>query len=171
MIARALLTSGEPAKAAEKLKEVKDPPAILASHLAVALAECRLQQQDAGEAERVMETFIEENSRLPGLPEAFAALDRVYAHGGAASSTELRRWAGDSKNSQRSALALFYLARNEARASKGEKSRQLFSDFLAQYPSHFLANEARAELSASQITGKPPAGCAPDSSSRTGLSQ
>ena len=98
-----------------------------------------------------METYIEENSRLPGLPAAFAALDRVYVYEGAASSTELRRWTADSKNGQRSALALFYLARNEARSSKGEKSRQLFSDFLAKYPSHFLAEEARAELSASQI--------------------
>ena len=98
-----------------------------------------------------METFIEENSRLPGLPAAFAALDRVYAYEGAASSAELRRWAADSRNGQRAALALFYLARNEARSSKAEKSRQLFSEFLAQYPSHFLANEARAELSASQI--------------------
>jgi tetratricopeptide (TPR) repeat protein len=152
LTARAMLASGEPEKAEENLKEIKDPPAVLAASLAVALAECRLRQNEAGDAERIMETFIEENSRLPGLPEAFAALDRVYAHEGAASSAELRRWAADSKNGQRAALALFYLARNEARASKGEKSRQLFSDFLAQYPSHFLANEARAELSASQIT-------------------
>jgi len=151
LTARALLASGEPAKAEEKLKAIKDPPARLAASLAVALAKCQLLQEDAGNAEKIMETFIEDNSRLPGLPEAFAALDRVYAHEGAASSTELRRWAADSKNGQRAALALFYLARNEARASKGEKSRQLFGEFLAQYPSHFLANEARAELSASQI--------------------
>ena len=95
--------------------------------------------------------IVEENSRLPGLPAAFAALDRVYAYEGAASSAELRRWTADSRNGQRSALALFYLARNEARSSKAEKSRQLFSEFLDQYPSHFLADEARAELSASQI--------------------
>lgn len=151
LVARALLASGESAKAEEKLRTVKDPPARLAAGVAVALAECRLQQEDAGEAEKILETYIEENSRLPGLPAAFAALDRVYVYEGAASSTELRRWTADSKNGQRSALALFYLARNEARSSKGEKSRQLFSDFLAQYPSHFLADEARAELSASQI--------------------
>ncbi len=151
LVARALLASGESAKAEEKLRTVKDPPARLAAGVVVALAECRLQQEDAGEAEKILETYIEENSRLPGLPAAFAALDRVYVYEGAASSTELRRWTADSKNGQRSALALFYLARNEARSSKGEKSRQLFSDFLAQYPSHFLADEARAELSASQI--------------------
>ena len=84
--------------------------------------------------------------RLPGLPDAFEALDRIYAHGGAASSAELRRWAADSRNAQRAALALFYLARNEARASKAEKSRQLFTEFLGLYPSHFLASEARAQL-------------------------
>jgi tetratricopeptide (TPR) repeat protein len=151
LTARALLASGEPAEAEEKLKEIKDPPAPLASGLAVALAECRLRQDEAGDAERIIEAFIEENSRLPGLPEAFEALDRIYAQEGAASSAELRRWAADSRNEQRAALALFYLARNEARASKAEKSRQIFSDFLAQYPSHFLATEARAELAASQI--------------------
>jgi tetratricopeptide (TPR) repeat protein len=151
LVARALLASRESAKAEERLRTIKDPPARLAGAVAVALAECRLQQEDPGEAEKIMETYIEENSRLPGLPAAFAALDRVYVYEGAASSTELRRWTADSKNGQRSALALFYLARNEARSSKGEKSRQLFSDFLAQYPSHFLADEARAELSASQI--------------------
>jgi tetratricopeptide (TPR) repeat protein len=151
LTARALLASGESTKAEEKLKTIKDPPAQLAADVAVALAECRLQQKDAGEAEKIMETYIEENSRLPGLPAAFAALDRIYAYEGAASSTELRRWTADSKNGQRAALALFYLARNEARSSKAEKSRQLFSEFLAQYPSHFLADEARAELSASQI--------------------
>ncbi len=156
LTARALLASGQAAEAERKLKEIKDPPARLAASVAVTLAECRLQQQDAGDAERIMEGFIEENSRLPGLPDAFEALDRIYAHGGAASSAELRRWTADSRNGQRAALALFYLARNEARASKAEKSRQFFTDFLAQYPSHFLANEARAELSASQIAVSQP---------------
>jgi TolA-binding protein len=151
LTARALLSSGRAAEAEQKLKEIKDPSARLAASLAVALAESRLQQEDPGDAERIMEGFIEENPRLPALPAAFQALDRIYARGGAASSAELRRWAADSRNSQRAALALFYLARNEGRASKAEKSRQLFTDFLSQYPKHFLANEARTELSASQI--------------------
>jgi TolA-binding protein len=156
LTARALLAAGRAADAEEKLKEIKDPPARLAAHLAVTLAECRLQQADAADAERIMETFIAENSHLPGLPDAFEALDRIYAYGGAASSAELRRWAADSRNAQRATLALFYLARNEARASKSEKSRQLFGDFLAQYPNHFLANEARTELSAALIAVNQP---------------
>jgi tetratricopeptide (TPR) repeat protein len=151
LIARSLLELGKPADAEQKLKTIKDPPAWLAADIAVALAECRLQQNDVGEADRIMETFIEENSRLPGLPTAFAALDRVYAREGAASSAELRRWAVDPRNSQRAALALFYLARNESRSSKAEKSRQLFNEFLEKYPSHFLASSARAELAVSQI--------------------
>ena len=151
LTAQSLLESGKPADAEDKLKTIKDPPAWLAADIAVALAECRLQQNDVAEADKIMETFIEENSRLPGLPAAFAALDRVYAHEGAASSAELRRWAADPRNSQRAALALFYLARNESRSSKAEKSRQLFSEFLEKYPSHFLASSARAELAASQI--------------------
>ncbi len=146
----------KPPTPSRNLKKSKTRPHPLQRSLAVTLAECRLQQADAADAERIMEGFIAENSRLPGLADAFEALDRIYAQGGAASSAELRRWAADSRNAQRAALALFYLARNEARASKSEKSRQLFSDFLAQYPDHFLANEARAELSASQIAVNQP---------------
>jgi TolA-binding protein len=156
LTARALLAAGQAADAEQKLNDIKDPPARLAARLAVTMAECRLQQEDAADAERIMEGFIAENSRLPGLPDAFEALDRIYAHGGAASSAELRRWAGDSRNAKRAALALFYLARNEARASKSEKSRQLFTEFLELYPSHFLANEARAQLAASQIARNQP---------------
>ena len=121
LVARALLASGEPAGAEEKLRTIKDPPARLAAGVTVALSECRLLQEDPGEAEKIMETYIEENSRLPGLPAAFAALDRVYVYEGAASSTELRRWTADTKNGQRSALALFYLARNEARLEQGRE--------------------------------------------------
>jgi TolA-binding protein len=152
LTARALLEAGESEKAEEKLKTIKDPPAWLAADITFALAECRWQQKDAGEAEKIVETFIEEKPHLPRLPVAFAALDRVYAQGGAASSAELRRWTADPKNEQRAALALFYLARNEARLSKNEKSRQLFAEFLEKYPGHFLAEDARAELAASQIS-------------------
>jgi tetratricopeptide (TPR) repeat protein len=67
-IARSLLESGKAADAEHKLKTIKDPPAWLAADIAVALAECRLQQDDVGEADKIMETFIEENSRLPDCP-------------------------------------------------------------------------------------------------------
>jgi tetratricopeptide (TPR) repeat protein len=156
LTARALLDSGDFVKAEEALKTIKDPPAWLAADVAVALAECRLQQEDAGDADKILESFIEENSRLPRLAVAFAALDRIYAQEGAASSAELRRWAGDKKNEQRAGLALFYLARNEARSSKAEKSRQLFTEFLERYPAHFLAEEARAELASSQMSAGNP---------------
>jgi len=151
--ARALMISGEFQSAEEKLKAIQDPPAVLAAGIAQASAACSLQRKDTDAAEKILEKFIEENSRLPGLAEVFAALDRVYAAESEASSTDLRKWSDDSKNTVRAALARFYLARNEARSGRGEKSRQLYADFLTRYPGHALTDEALLELSASYLAG------------------
>jgi len=151
--ARALMISGEFQPAEEKLKAIEDPPAALASGIALASAECCLQRKDTDAAEKILEKFIEENSRLPGLPEVFAALDRVYAAESEASSTELRKWSEDSKTIIRSALAQFYLARNEARSGRSDKSRQLYANFLTRYPGHALTDQTLLELSSSYLAG------------------
>ena len=149
--ARALMLFGKFAQAEAKLKAVHDEPAALAAALAIALAECRLNQRDPGDGEKILETFVEENSRLPGLDGVFAALDRVYAAQAASSSAELRKWSDDTKDPVRAALAEFYFARNEARAGRVDKGRQLFARFLASNPGHFLANRARVELASSYL--------------------
>ncbi|CAN5558279.1 hypothetical protein BH09VER1_BH09VER1_38450 [soil metagenome] len=153
LAARALLMGKQAAQAEEKLRGLHDPPAMLAADIAIALAEARVLQGDRTEAEKSLEVFIDTNSRLPGLADVFVALNRVYASQGAASSTELRRWAENTKDAPRAALALFYLARNEARNSKIERSRDLYKEFLASNPLHPLADEARAELGASLLAG------------------
>ncbi|MFZ4682462.1 MAG: tetratricopeptide repeat protein [Terrimicrobiaceae bacterium] len=155
--ARAEMISGDYPAAAARLKSIQDPPADLAAGVAVSLAECSLNLKDSNEAERILEQFIEENSRLPGLPDVFAALDRVYAAESAASGSELRNWSNDPKNPVRAALAKFYHARNEARSGLPEKSRQLFDEFLAQYPGHALTNAALAELATSHLAAGQPA--------------
>lgn len=151
LTARALLLAKQPAKAEQKLRDIHDPPATLAADIAIALAESRVLQGDRTEAEKSLEVFIDTNSRLPGLADVFVALNRIYASQGAASSSELRRWAENTKDAPRAALALFYLARNEARNSKIERSRDLYAEFLTKNPLHPLADEARAELGASLL--------------------
>ena len=150
--ARAQIISGDFPAAASRLKGIQDPPADLAAGVAVSLAECSLNLEDTSDAEKILEQFVEENSRLPGLAAVFTALDRVYAADSAASGSELRNWSNDSKNPVRAALAKFYQARNEGRSGLKEKSRQLYNEFLAQYPGHTLANEALGELAASHLS-------------------
>ena len=58
---------------------------------------------------------------------AFEALDRIYAHEGAASSAELRRWAADSRNAQRAALALFYLGPQRSALEQEPRKAASFS--------------------------------------------
>lgn len=151
LAARALLASGDAAEAERKLRSLGDPPARLAAGVTLALAQCHLRQQDPAEAEKVLEKFIEDSPRLPGLVDVFSALDGVYATQGASSSTELRRWSDDDREPGRAALALLYLARNEARMSKAERSREFYTRFLRENPDHPLANEAREELATSLV--------------------
>lgn len=152
--ARALILSGNFHEAEARLQALSDPPAPLAAGVVLARAECRLQAKDPAEAEKILETFVEENSRLPGLDGVFAALDRLYASQSSPSSAELRKWAGDEKDAGRAALARFYYARNEARLGHADVSRQVLSDFLSQNPGHVLANAARVDLATSLLAGR-----------------
>ncbi len=61
-------------------------------------------------------------------------LDQVYAAQGVASGAELKRWAADTSAPGRAQLALFFLAKSEARNSKIQRSRETFSQFLQAAP-------------------------------------
>ena len=154
LIARTQVLTGNHAAAEAQLERLADLPANLAAGVVLARAECRVRQNDPAEAEKILETFVEENSRLPGLDGVFAALDRLYAAQSSPSSTELRKWAGDEKDATRAALARFYLARNEARLGNSDASRRVMAEFVEQNPGHFLANAARADLAESLLAGR-----------------
>ena len=68
LMARSLLKSGKAADAEHKLKTIKDPPAWLAADIAVALAECRLQQDDVGEAEKSWKLLSRKIRVFPDCP-------------------------------------------------------------------------------------------------------
>ncbi len=149
--ARAALALDRTEQAGAFLQAIKTPPAGLAADLTILRAEYLVGKKDISGAEKVVETFIDENASLPGLPDVFVELDRIYRLQGAASGTELRRWREDAKSPDRSALALFYLARAEARNSKVDRSRQLYLEFLQKYPAHPLAASARIDLASSYL--------------------
>ncbi len=146
---RVLLARGEVSQAQALLETITVCLARFAAGRDIARAECEMHFKEPAEAEKILESFIEENASLPGLAEVFAALDRVYAAQPSASSSELRRWSEDSSDPLRAGYAVFYLARNEARTGNAERSRQLYAEFLAKYPGNPLRLEARAELAAS----------------------
>jgi TolA-binding protein/thioredoxin-like negative regulator of GroEL len=148
---RVLLEQGEPAQARAVFDSITSCPGRLAAGLAIAKAASELQLKEPAEAEKILESFIEEKPFLPGLAEVFAALDRVYAAQSSASSTELRRWSDDSNNALRAGYALFYLARNETRTGNAGRGQELYSEFLAKYPGNPLGLEARAELAAALL--------------------
>lgn len=153
---RTLLASGQAAEAEVKVHEIKDAPADMAADLAICLADSQIAQNKDGEAEKTLEVHIEDHPDLPKLADVFASLDRVYALEGASSSSELKKWSADGKSESREALALFYLARNEARSSKADLSRNIYAEFLQKYPDHALANGAKVELAASLLAANQP---------------
>lgn len=146
---RVLLAQGEVSQAQALLETITVCPARFAAGRDIARAECEMHFKEPAEAEKILESSIEENASLPGLAEVFSALDRVYAAQTSASSSELRRWAEDPSDPLRAGYAVYYLARNEARTGNAERSRQLYAEFLAKYPGNPLGLEARAELAAS----------------------
>jgi len=146
LAAAAQLASGDVAAARDALEAIHDPPAELAAPVGIALAQCLIKQGDIAQAEKALEKFIDENSRLPQIESVFVLLDRVYAAQTGASNTELRRWATDESDPSRAQLAQFYLARNEERSGRTDKSIQLYQDFLGNFPAHPLVNQAREDL-------------------------
>jgi len=146
---RIALALGNIEEARHLLQSVTRPAAHIAGARIVALSECDLRQNKAADAEKNLEDFIDGNPRYIHLDQVFTGLDRVYSAQGASSSTELRRWSENASEPGRAAVALYYLARNEARLSKVENSQQDYREFLTRYPQHILAEEARVALASS----------------------
>ena len=152
LAAKTLLALDRVDEAGEFLNKLQNPPPFLTGDVLLVRAEYLRKTNDLAAAEKSVEKFIDENPRMPGLADVFQRLDAIYGEQGASSGTELRRWSQDESEKGREALALYYLARNEARNSKLERSQQFFRDFLQKFPTHALAAEARFSLASSLLT-------------------
>ena len=156
--AKILLALDRVDEAGEYLAKLQNPPPILAGDVLLVRTEYLRKTRDLAGAEKALEKFIDDNPRMPRLADVFRELDITYGDQGASSGTELRRWSQDEAEKSRAALALYYLARNEARNSKVDRSQQLLRDFLQKFPDHELASEARFNLAASLLVSNDPAG-------------
>lgn len=156
--AKTLLALDRVSEAGEYLTKLKNPPPMLAGDLLLVRTEYLRKTKDLAGAEKALEKFIDDNPRMPRLADIFRELDGTYGDQGASSGTELRRWSQDDSENARRALALYYLARNEARNSKVDRSQQLLRDFLQKFPTHELAPEVKFNLAASLLATNDPAG-------------
>src|SRR4029450_11062950 len=75
----------------------------------------------------VLERFIDRNYADPDLPQIFAKLDEVYRAEHKPSPHELEKGVRRPEQPRRT-FARWYLARQEIRAGRRERARQLFTD-------------------------------------------
>lgn len=146
LVGRAAFQAGDYPAAAEALEAIKAVPPDLAVPVTLAHASALDAAGNRDSAENVLEAFIEKYPSHPDLPQVFAKLDAIYDAQDSPSSTELRRWADETATPSRRALAIYYLARNEARLDRFDRSDALYRSFLVDFPDHSLAPAARQEL-------------------------
>lgn len=103
------------------------------------------------EAESLLEDFIAEHPNAPGLERIFSDLDKVYARSPSSSSSELKRWAQEKDSGLRTKLAMYYLARFEARQKNPDAAVSLLEVLAANPSSNPLAAETGMELAALRV--------------------
>ncbi len=86
LLAKVNLAEGKTAEAEKILAEIKSPSSQIAADVVTLRGDALVRQKDFGEAERVLEDFLEKNPNSPALDGPFLLLDRVYAAQGAASA-------------------------------------------------------------------------------------
>ena len=148
------------------------------SEAAVLRARALAESGRGGEAESQLEEFISSRPGTDSFDAAFEALDAIYAASPNAASTELARWAGDSANQRRKALATFYLAKFQTRRGQAAQAASLLETLAAEPASNPLAEETTRELAslrirlgqpADALTLLPPAGFSPHTDFLRGL--
>jgi len=157
LVGRAAFLAGDYVAAVEALESIKAVPSDLAVPVALALASALDAGGNRDSAETVLESFIEKYPSHPNLPEVFAKLDLIYDSQESPSSVELRRWVDDQTSSTRRALAMYYLARNEGRLDRFDRSDALYREFLTTFPTYPLATSARKELAGALLHQGEPA--------------
>jgi tetratricopeptide (TPR) repeat protein len=124
----------------------------LSAGQAIGVAEARLRRGEVAEAERGLETFIRDNARSPLLGALMAKLDEVYDASTNPVNAELKRFEEDD-HAPLSALATFYLARNDERQGRVDRAERTYREFLAAHPNHPLRGEATIRLTDLLLAG------------------
>lgn len=153
----ALEETGRTAEAIALLTFAQGRNAELTVGVPVLLARCYTKRGELSKAEETLESFIQDQPRHPDLQEAFAELEKIYFKRREVSDTELRRWYEDADEPQRRALALYFLARNDARAGNSARNQERLEKFVGEFPDHPLAARARVDLAQSFLNSGDPA--------------
>lgn len=154
LMARGLAASGDDRGAVDLLEHVSASEPKMAVAITLERARALLRLGEAAGAESALEEFLSKNPDLPGLEDLFEALDGVYASQKGASSSELKRWAGDRQPSLRKHLASLYLARVEMRAGREDRAQKLLDDLADE--SDVTRDEAVLELASLFLRQKKP---------------
>ena len=111
---------GDDAGALKKFSAIVPLDGKMATDVIRWRAEAMVRAEQYLAAEAILEEFIAVRPTAPGLENLFAILDRIYSMGIPATSSEMKRWAGDNADSLRRKLARYYLARQESRENRPE---------------------------------------------------
>ena len=132
--ARACAMAGNDAEAIRLFASLSPTDAGMAVAAVVGQANSLVRAGQIPAAETLVEEFISKNANLPGLPEMFALLDKIYSQEESPESGELKRWSADSQASPRRQLAFFYRAKFEERLGQHERADQLMRDAIDEGP-------------------------------------
>lgn len=103
---------------------------------AVLQADCWEKLGQPEKAIDALEDYLQQaRGELPSTL-AFSRLDELYATQPSPSLSTLRRLASDSVLSNRTAQAILFLAKAEARVGHPREAKELYEKFLRQYPEH-----------------------------------
>ncbi len=145
LMARLKLERGEIDQARASYSRLDTRNRRLSGGTAIGLAEALLREGDVEAAERKLEAFIRDAGRNPLIGDLMAKLDQVYGASNDPVNAELKRFENE-EGTPLSALATYYLARNDERQSNLNRATATYREFLAKHPNHPLRGEATIRL-------------------------
>ena len=134
------------------LENISPLDARMAVDLTILRGKSLSRSGKSAEAESLLEEFIAEHPNAPGLERVFFDLDKIYARTDSSSTSELKRWAEEKDSGLRTKLAMYYLARFEARQNNPTAAVAILEGLAANPTANPLATETNMELAALRVT-------------------
>ncbi len=133
-------------------------PATAEQAVQATLLKARAQRAtgESQAAENTLEDFLANNPHLENLSPLFALLEEIQNASASPTTSELRRWAMDTRSGPRRRLAMWHLARAEAVRGSPAAALPFLEALVAEPGSDPSPDEAARELAALRIrTGTP----------------
>lgn len=149
--AKTAVLSGDAEAALVAIEKIKPSGVAMALEVTAIKAKAWLKLGKTDQAETLLEEFITSHPEVEGLKKLFALLDECYGSSAIASPSELRRWAEDASNSPAQKLALYYLARFEARRASPENALRMLEELARLPEDNPMLEETLLELAVLRI--------------------